>query len=321
MDWTRDGRLVIATWGGSDQRLGEVYIVDHVTGKTEPGHGDVQEGRRAGCGNRWAWPWSTAPSTCRRSTSSPSCATPTATRWPTSYRTVATWPFGGNFHEFAFGLLYKDGQLLPEPVGRDQPRRRHHRPAAGGEPRHEHRGQPAHRQGHLRRRRPAHARTASAGARTASCSSPTTRAAGCPSSKLVHDRAGPLLQPLHQSGRPVRRQPGHPAGAVAAAERDRQLAEHAGAAQERAVPRADADRRRHLRRAAAGVPGEGARRVPGRGVPAHAGPGGRHQPGHRSARTARSTSAASARRATGASTASSGTACRSSPRTAPTRST
>ena len=25
------------------------------------------------------------------------------------YRTVATWPFGGNFHEFAFGLLYQDG--------------------------------------------------------------------------------------------------------------------------------------------------------------------------------------------------------------------
>ncbi|MGX1247633.1 hypothetical protein RKD48_000144 [Streptomyces ambofaciens] len=25
------------------------------------------------------------------------------------YRRVATWPFGGNFHEFAFGLLYKEG--------------------------------------------------------------------------------------------------------------------------------------------------------------------------------------------------------------------
>ena len=25
------------------------------------------------------------------------------------YRTVATWPYGGNFHEFAFGLLYRDG--------------------------------------------------------------------------------------------------------------------------------------------------------------------------------------------------------------------
>ncbi|MEK8105695.1 hypothetical protein NKG94_12120 [Micromonospora sp. M12] len=23
--------------------------------------------------------------------------------------TVATWPYGGNFHEFAFGLLYQDG--------------------------------------------------------------------------------------------------------------------------------------------------------------------------------------------------------------------
>jgi hypothetical protein len=26
-----------------------------------------------------------------------------------SYRTIATWPFGGNFHEFAFGMLYQDG--------------------------------------------------------------------------------------------------------------------------------------------------------------------------------------------------------------------
>lgn len=27
------------------------------------------------------------------------------------YRTVATWPYGGNFHEFAFGLLYRDGHF------------------------------------------------------------------------------------------------------------------------------------------------------------------------------------------------------------------
>jgi hypothetical protein len=26
-------------------------------------------------------------------------------------RTVATWPFGGNFHEFAFGMLYRDGNF------------------------------------------------------------------------------------------------------------------------------------------------------------------------------------------------------------------
>ncbi|MEK8110363.1 hypothetical protein NKG94_50655 [Micromonospora sp. M12] len=25
------------------------------------------------------------------------------------YQTVATWPYGGGFHEFAFGLLYQDG--------------------------------------------------------------------------------------------------------------------------------------------------------------------------------------------------------------------
>jgi len=26
-----------------------------------------------------------------------------------TYTSIATWPFGGNFHEFAFGLIYKDG--------------------------------------------------------------------------------------------------------------------------------------------------------------------------------------------------------------------
>ena len=30
-------------------------------------------------------------------------------RTPTARRRSATWPFDGNFHEFAFGLLYKDG--------------------------------------------------------------------------------------------------------------------------------------------------------------------------------------------------------------------
>ena len=41
MDWTRDGRLVIATWGGSDKTLGEVYIVDNVDREDEP-----EQGRR-----------------------------------------------------------------------------------------------------------------------------------------------------------------------------------------------------------------------------------------------------------------------------------
>ncbi|NEE50089.1 hypothetical protein G3M55_36480, partial [Streptomyces sp. SID8455] len=27
------------------------------------------------------------------------------------YRKIATWPFGGNYHEFAFGLLYEKGHF------------------------------------------------------------------------------------------------------------------------------------------------------------------------------------------------------------------
>ena len=36
MDWLPDGRLAITTWGGTDNVAGEVYLLDHVTGDTEP---------------------------------------------------------------------------------------------------------------------------------------------------------------------------------------------------------------------------------------------------------------------------------------------
>ena len=145
-------------------------------------------------------------------------------------RTVATWPFGGNFHEFAFGLLYKDGNFylnLSVAINLG---------GATTDP------QPAAGRGTsivVNRRTgkvttwPAGCapRTASAGARTAALRhrQPGRLAAGV---EAGADQAGPVLQPLHQPGRPVRRQPGDQAGAVAAAERDRQLAEHAGAAQD-----------------------------------------------------------------------------------------
>ena len=36
MDWLPDGRLAIATWGGSDNSAGEVYLLGNVTGATSP---------------------------------------------------------------------------------------------------------------------------------------------------------------------------------------------------------------------------------------------------------------------------------------------
>src|SRR4029450_5543416 len=35
MDWLPDGRLAIATWGGSDTTAGEVYLISNVTGNTD----------------------------------------------------------------------------------------------------------------------------------------------------------------------------------------------------------------------------------------------------------------------------------------------
>ena len=52
---------------------------------------------------------STARSTSPRSTSSPSWSTPNGNGVYEGKTAIATWPFDGNFHEFAFGLLYKDG--------------------------------------------------------------------------------------------------------------------------------------------------------------------------------------------------------------------
>ena len=112
MDWLPDGRLVITTWGGSDQsgtsQAGEVYILGNTGGATAPGNvttkkiaGGLKEpmGIKVVDGVVYV-------SEKQRLTG---WSTPTATRWPTSTETVATWPFGGNFHEFAFGLLYQDG--------------------------------------------------------------------------------------------------------------------------------------------------------------------------------------------------------------------
>ncbi|MEV0733121.1 family 16 glycoside hydrolase [Polymorphospora sp. NPDC050346] len=110
MDWTPDGRLVIATWGGSNQVLGEVYIVENVTGATGP---DQVTYKRVASGLREPMGVAVVDGTIYvsqkheltelRDTDGDEVAD--------EHRTVATWPYGGNFHEFAFGLLYKGGNF------------------------------------------------------------------------------------------------------------------------------------------------------------------------------------------------------------------
>ncbi|BCB75885.1 hypothetical protein GCM10022251_54680 [Phytohabitans flavus] len=110
MAWTADGRLVISTWGGSDKLLGEVYIVDGATGATGPAqvtYKRIASGLKEPMGvavvDGIVYVSQKHELTELRDTNGDEVAD--------EYRTLATWPFGGNFHEFAFGLLYKGGNF------------------------------------------------------------------------------------------------------------------------------------------------------------------------------------------------------------------
>jgi hypothetical protein len=110
MDWTADGRLVIATWGGSEQFSGAVYIVSNVTGETGPDQVTyklVADGLNEPMGvavvDGIIYVSQKHELTELRDTDGDEVAD--------ERRTVAAWPYGGNFHEFAFGLLYKGGNF------------------------------------------------------------------------------------------------------------------------------------------------------------------------------------------------------------------
>jgi hypothetical protein len=108
MDWLPDGRMAISTWGGSNNVLGEVYLLSNVTGNTDPSlvrtqriASDLKEpmGIKYVDGKLYV---SEKHRLVELNDTNGDGVTD-------NYRTVATWPFGGNFHEFAFGLLYRGG--------------------------------------------------------------------------------------------------------------------------------------------------------------------------------------------------------------------
>ncbi|WP_372349034.1 family 16 glycoside hydrolase [Streptomyces sp. KL116D] len=108
MDWLPDGRLAISTWGGSETTKGEVYLLDHVTGTTSRDKVTVQKvasGLREPMGIKYV-DGSLYVSQKHELTQLVDTDKDSVTD---EYRTVATWPYGKNFHEFAFGLLYRDG--------------------------------------------------------------------------------------------------------------------------------------------------------------------------------------------------------------------
>ncbi|RSD17137.1 family 16 glycoside hydrolase [Amycolatopsis eburnea] len=108
MDWLPDGRLAIATWGGSNNTAGEVHLISGATGTTDPSRVRTQRiasGLKEPMGVKYV-DGKLYVSEKNRLVELNDTDGDGVTD---VYRTVATWPFGGNFHEFAFGLLYKDG--------------------------------------------------------------------------------------------------------------------------------------------------------------------------------------------------------------------
>ncbi|MFF2851490.1 family 16 glycoside hydrolase [Streptomyces sp. NPDC058001] len=108
MDWLPDGRLAVATWGGTDNKTGEVYVLSGVTGSTGPDKvkaKKVAEGLKEPMGIKYV-DGSLYVSQKHELTQLQDLDGDGVTD---QYKTIATWPFGGNFHEFAFGLLYRDG--------------------------------------------------------------------------------------------------------------------------------------------------------------------------------------------------------------------
>ncbi|WP_328653928.1 ricin-type beta-trefoil lectin domain protein [Micromonospora sp. NBC_00330] len=112
MDWLADGRLVISTWGGSDQsgtsQDGEVWILGNTGGSTAPGNvttkkiaGGLKEPMGLKVVDGVVYVTEKQRLTRLVNTGGDEVAE--------RLETVATWPYGGNFHEFAFGLLYQDG--------------------------------------------------------------------------------------------------------------------------------------------------------------------------------------------------------------------
>ncbi|MFF9687087.1 family 16 glycoside hydrolase [Streptomyces sp. NPDC014623] len=110
MDWLPGGRLALSTWGGSETRTGEVYLLGNVTGDTSRDKVTVKkiaEGLREPMGIKYvdgSLYVSQKHELTRLVDKNKDFVTD-------EYRTTATWPYSGNFHEFAFGLLYRDGHF------------------------------------------------------------------------------------------------------------------------------------------------------------------------------------------------------------------
>ena len=112
MDWLPDGRMVISTWGGADQsgtsQAGEVHVLTGTAGTTGPA-GVTTKRIATGLKEPMGLKVVDGKVFVTEKARLTELVDPNGDDVADSLRTVATWPFGGNFHEFAFGLLYEDG--------------------------------------------------------------------------------------------------------------------------------------------------------------------------------------------------------------------
>ena len=108
MDFFPDGRMAITTWGGTDNVLGEVWVLGNTTGSTNPSAVTttrVASGLKEPMGIKIVDGIIYVSEKHRLTELTDTNGDGVID----VYRTVATWPFGNNFHEFAFGLLYQNG--------------------------------------------------------------------------------------------------------------------------------------------------------------------------------------------------------------------
>jgi hypothetical protein len=108
MDWLPDGRLAVTTWGGTDNTAGEVYLLGNVTHDTGPDKVTVKKvasGLKEPMGIKVV----DGKIYVSQKHELTELSDVDGDDVIDERRTVATWPFGGNFHEFAFGLLHRDG--------------------------------------------------------------------------------------------------------------------------------------------------------------------------------------------------------------------
>ncbi|MCM4076377.1 family 16 glycoside hydrolase [Paractinoplanes hotanensis] len=108
--WRPDGKMVLSTWGGTDKVAGEVYLVSGTSGTAGPDKvtykkiaGNLKEPMGVAVVDGLVYVTQKHELTELRDTNRDDVLD--------TRRTVAVWPFGGNFHEFAFGLLYKGGNF------------------------------------------------------------------------------------------------------------------------------------------------------------------------------------------------------------------